>query len=278
MGAATPLPGPRGSCSGRGRGCTLTVQPHRPRRRPLWWLRARQLARELYCRACAEDGRRRRAVIADHVLSPSAQSCGSIPKTSDRWARAMPQRQVQPIRWWLRSAARASRVIGTSPPVPAMTGGVYKKIIRSPQDRVGHDIFRASKFCRFLTVSYCVAMRRGTKPKPTEIKKMAGTLRPCRLPSGQEPVAPGAILGPPGHFSARQREIWQQTLADAPRNLWRAADAGMLAGYVLGLPACNPILLPCRPNLPRERFSPLTQSGHCALKRTPSSHRIANSI
>ena len=64
---------------------------------------------------------------------------------------------------------------------------------------------------------------------------MAGTLRPCRLPSGPEPVAPGAILGPPGHFSARQREIWQQILADAPRQLWRAADAGMLAGYVLGL-------------------------------------------
>src|SRR5215472_11146732 len=78
-------------------------------------------------------------------------------------------------------------------------------------------------------------MRRGPKSKPTEIKKMAGTLRPSRLPSGPQPVAPGVILGPPGHFSARQREIWQQTLADAPRNLWRAADAGMLAGYVLGL-------------------------------------------
>ena len=64
---------------------------------------------------------------------------------------------------------------------------------------------------------------------------MAGTLRPCRLPAGPEPAAPGAILGPPDHFSVRQREIWQQTLADAPRNLWRAADAGMLAGYVLGL-------------------------------------------
>jgi phage terminase small subunit len=78
-------------------------------------------------------------------------------------------------------------------------------------------------------------MRRGPKSKPTELKKMAGTLRPCRLPSGPQPVAPGAILDPPGHFSARQREIWQQTLADAPRNLWRAADAGMLTGYVLGL-------------------------------------------
>src|SRR6516165_11465279 len=78
-------------------------------------------------------------------------------------------------------------------------------------------------------------MRRGTKPKPTEIKKMAGTLRPCRLPSDPEPVALGAIQGPPGHFSARQREIWQQTLANAPRNLWRAVDAGVLTGYVLGL-------------------------------------------
>jgi len=64
---------------------------------------------------------------------------------------------------------------------------------------------------------------------------MAGTFQPCRAPSGPQPVAPGAILDPPGHFSARQREIWQQTLADAPRNLWRAADAGVLAGYVLGL-------------------------------------------
>jgi len=78
-------------------------------------------------------------------------------------------------------------------------------------------------------------MRRGTKPKPTALKKLAGTWERSRAPSGPEPMAPGAILGPPEHFSARQREIWQQTLANAPRNLWRAADAGMLAGYVLGL-------------------------------------------
>src|SRR6516162_2851718 len=78
-------------------------------------------------------------------------------------------------------------------------------------------------------------MRRGPKSKPTELKKMAGTLRPCRLPSGPELVAPGGILGPPAHFSARQREIWQQTLADAPRNLWRRADAAMLAGFVVGV-------------------------------------------
>ena len=64
---------------------------------------------------------------------------------------------------------------------------------------------------------------------------MAGTFQPCRAPSGPQPVAPGAIFDPPGHFSARQREIWQQTLTNAPRNLWRAVDAGMLTGYVLGL-------------------------------------------
>jgi hypothetical protein len=77
-------------------------------------------------------------------------------------------------------------------------------------------------------------MRSGPKTKPTEIKKMTGTLRPCRLPSGPEPVAPGPLLAPPNHLSARQREIWQQALADAPRNVWRAADAGMLEGYVIG--------------------------------------------
>ena len=64
---------------------------------------------------------------------------------------------------------------------------------------------------------------------------MAGTFQPCRAPSGPQPVAPGAILDPPGHFSGRQRVIWQQTLANAPRNLWRGVDAGMLTGYVLGL-------------------------------------------
>jgi phage terminase small subunit len=78
-------------------------------------------------------------------------------------------------------------------------------------------------------------MRRGTKPKPIALKKLAGTFERSRAPSGPELVAPGAILDPPAHFSARQREIWQQTLAQSPRGLWRAADAGMLTGYVLGL-------------------------------------------
>jgi len=77
-------------------------------------------------------------------------------------------------------------------------------------------------------------MRRGTKPKPTEVKKLAGTWRPCRAPAGPEPLAPGLIQGPPAHFSARQREIWAETLADAPRQLWRKADVGMLEGYVVG--------------------------------------------
>src|SRR5215472_630726 len=77
-------------------------------------------------------------------------------------------------------------------------------------------------------------MRRGAKPKPTALKKIAGTWRPCRAPAGPEPLAPGLILGPPAHFSTRQREIWAKTLANAPRQLWRNADAGMLEGYVVG--------------------------------------------
>jgi P27 family predicted phage terminase small subunit len=77
-------------------------------------------------------------------------------------------------------------------------------------------------------------MRRGTKPKLTELKKLAGTWRRCRAPAGREPLAPGLIQGPPAHFSARQREIWAETLANAPRQLWRAADVGMLEGYVVG--------------------------------------------
>jgi phage terminase small subunit len=77
-------------------------------------------------------------------------------------------------------------------------------------------------------------MRRGPKHKPTELKKIAGRLQPCRAPAGPEPVAPGAIQGPPAHLSPRQQEIWTETLADAPRHLLRRADAGMFEGYVIG--------------------------------------------
>ena len=77
-------------------------------------------------------------------------------------------------------------------------------------------------------------MRRGAKPKPTELKKIAGTWRPCRAPAGPESLAPGLIQGPPAHFSARQQEIWVETLVNAPRQLWRKADVGMLEGYVVG--------------------------------------------
>jgi phage terminase small subunit len=83
-------------------------------------------------------------------------------------------------------------------------------------------------------MGYLAAMRRGTKPRPTELKKMAGTFRPCRA-TGPEPLAPGLIEDPPVHFSARQREIWAETLANAPRQLWRKADLGMVTGYVVGL-------------------------------------------
>ena len=78
-------------------------------------------------------------------------------------------------------------------------------------------------------------MQRGRKPKPTELKRLAGTLKPCRTASGPEPLAPGEVQGPPAHLSPRQREIWKETLANAPRQLWRRADAGMIAGYVVGL-------------------------------------------
>jgi phage terminase small subunit len=79
------------------------------------------------------------------------------------------------------------------------------------------------------------AMRRGAKPKPTQLKKIAGTWRRDRAPAGAEPLAPDLIQCPPSHFSARQREIWTEALASAPRQLWRRADAGMVAGYVVGL-------------------------------------------
>src|SRR5580692_1565805 len=78
-------------------------------------------------------------------------------------------------------------------------------------------------------------MRRGAKPKPTGLKKIAGTFRPCRAPAGPEPLVPGLIDEPPAHFTARQRELWEEAKANAPRQLWRKADAAMLQGFVIGL-------------------------------------------
>jgi hypothetical protein len=123
------------------------------------------------------------------------------------------------------------------------------------------SIFCTSTFCHFFAAGYVVAMRRGPKSKPTEIKKMAGTLRPCRLPSGTEPVASGAIEGAPGHFSARQRQIWAETLANAPRQLWRAADAGMLTGYVLGLSMLETANIE-QQKLDANNLNPLLVTGH----------------
>jgi phage terminase small subunit len=104
-------------------------------------------------------------------------------------------------------------------------------------------------------------MRRGTKPKPTELKKIAGTWRRDRAPAGSEPLAPGLIQDPPAHFTTRQREIWAESLANAPRQLWRKADAAMLEGFVVGrslLETANAM----QADIDKDNLRPLLIVGH----------------
>jgi phage terminase small subunit len=54
-----------------------------------------------------------------------------------------------------------------------------------------------------------VAMgRRGTKPKPTTLKLLAG-VHPYRV-NGSEPIAPAGIPDPPGYLDGRALELWQE--------------------------------------------------------------------
>jgi P27 family predicted phage terminase small subunit len=75
--------------------------------------------------------------------------------------------------------------------------------------------------------------RRGQPPKPTAVHKLEGTLRPYH---GQrrDPVAPGSLStkSPPTWMSDTQREMWMETLLDAPRDVLARIDWQMFASYI----------------------------------------------
>lgn len=77
-------------------------------------------------------------------------------------------------------------------------------------------------------------MTRGRPPKPVRIHRLDGTYRPDRHGGRDEPVASGLLteMQPPAWMSERQREIWREILADAPRGLLRRIDHQLLVNYV----------------------------------------------
>lgn len=50
--------------------------------------------------------------------------------------------------------------------------------------------------------------KRGTRPKPTALKVLAGT-QPCRI-NGSEPVAPAGIPEPPSYVTGEGLEFWAE--------------------------------------------------------------------
>jgi P27 family predicted phage terminase small subunit len=70
----------------------------------------------------------------------------------------------------------------------------------------------------------------GRRRKPTHLKLVEG--RTYRLNKG-EPIPPGNLAEVPAHFSDRQREVWNSTLANAPLALLKRLDAGLVECWVV---------------------------------------------
>jgi len=64
---------------------------------------------------------------------------------------------------------------------------------------------------------------RGRKPKPVELKILQGTFRKDRA-NTRQPVAHGYLNEPPEHLNDEQKQIWRETIADAPKALLKKID------------------------------------------------------
>ncbi len=70
----------------------------------------------------------------------------------------------------------------------------------------------------------------GRTPLPTEIKRLKGTLRPCRT-NPKEPVPTELIGDPPEYMSDRAKEIWFNVVQYLPKGVITACDSGVLETY-----------------------------------------------
>ena len=74
---------------------------------------------------------------------------------------------------------------------------------------------------------------RGRKRLPTQLHLLKNSYRADRH-GGRDPRPPddGAKLEPWDWLSERQKEIWRETVAHAPRGVLHAIDAGLLTAFV----------------------------------------------
>jgi P27 family predicted phage terminase small subunit len=78
-------------------------------------------------------------------------------------------------------------------------------------------------------------MNRGRKPVPTVVKKLHGTLKPCRAKS--EPVAPAGSLVPGSQIDGfpYARAFWDHYAATAPYGMLKPVDVPLLELLCLAL-------------------------------------------
>ena len=75
---------------------------------------------------------------------------------------------------------------------------------------------------------------RGRKPKPTHLHVIEGTLDVSKHRSRKkEPAPAGSLVDPPEWFTARQREVWDYAIANAPAGLLRKLDLSVLAVWAV---------------------------------------------
>lgn len=70
----------------------------------------------------------------------------------------------------------------------------------------------------------------GRKSLPTEIKRLKGTLRQCRVnPKEPQPNCP--IGAPPEYMSERAKEVWYNTISFLPKGVITMCDTATLETY-----------------------------------------------
>lgn len=70
----------------------------------------------------------------------------------------------------------------------------------------------------------------GRKALPTEVKRLKGTLRPCRT-NPFEPKPTDDIGEPPEYMSARAKEFWRETLKNMPKGVVKKCDSAVFESF-----------------------------------------------
>ena len=102
---------------------------------------------------------------------------------------------------------------------------------------------------------------RGRKQKPSALKILQGTARPCRV-NENEPQPRGDLVEAPAHFSPEQRAAWDYAIANAPRGLLKRLDLSVLEVWAVACAAH------------REAVQKLAVTGQ--VVKSPSGYPIVN--